>query len=101
MKTKRMVWWAIGAAGFAAGILPAQVPPDIATKLIAIGRGVCVPETAELYAPLQPKPPYAGVTFTRDVSIRTRRQERPGCGRAGERQRIPARADLSFGRGRQ
>jgi acetyl esterase/lipase len=30
---------------------------------------VCVPESAELYAPLQPKPPYAGVKFTRDVSF--------------------------------
>ena len=64
-----MVWWVVAAAAFAAGTLPAQVPPDIATKLIAIGRGVCVPETAELYAPLQPKPPYAGVKFTRDVSF--------------------------------
>ena len=31
-----MVWWMIGAAAIAAGTLPAQVPPDIATKLIAI-----------------------------------------------------------------
>ena len=69
MRTERMVWWVIGAAAFAASTLPAQVPPDIATKLIAIGRGVCVPETAELYAPLQPKPPYEGVKFTRDVSF--------------------------------
>jgi triacylglycerol lipase len=64
-----MVWCMIASVVFAAGTLPAQVPPDIATKLIAIGRGVCVPETAELYAPLQPKPPYAGVKFTRDVSF--------------------------------
>ncbi len=64
-----MVWWVVAAAAFTAGTLAAQVPPDIATKLIAIGRGVCVPETAELYAPLQPKPPYAGVKFTRDVSF--------------------------------
>lgn len=56
-------------AAAATGIAQAQVPPDIATKLIAIGRGVCVPETAELYAPLQPKPPYTGVKFTRDVSF--------------------------------
>ncbi|MGB6941197.1 MAG: hypothetical protein WBE37_02220 [Bryobacteraceae bacterium] len=69
MRIERILWWVIGAAAFAAGTLPAQVPPDIATKLIAIGRGVCVPETAELYAPLQPKPPYAGVKFTRDVSF--------------------------------
>ena len=64
-----MVWWMTWAAAFAAGTLPAQVPPDIATKLIAIGRGVCVPETAELYAPLHAKPPYAGVKFNRDVSF--------------------------------
>ena len=64
-----MVWWVIGAAAFAAGALPAQVPPEIATKLIAIGRGVCVPETAEIYGPLQPNPPYPGVKITRDVSF--------------------------------
>jgi len=67
--TERMLCWLICAAAFAAGTLPGQVPPDIAMKLVAIGRGVCVPETAELYAPLQPKPPYAGVKFTRDVSF--------------------------------
>lgn len=55
----------ISAAGFAM----AQVPPDIAKELVTIGRGVCVPETAFLYAPLQPKPPYANVKFTRDISF--------------------------------
>ena len=69
MRIERLLWWVIGTAAFAAGTLPAQVPADIATKLIAIGRGVCVPETAELYAPWQPKPPYEGVKFTRDVSF--------------------------------
>jgi acetyl esterase/lipase len=69
LRIERLLWWVIGTAAFAAGTLPAQVPADIATKLIAIGRGVCVPETAELYAPLQPKPPYEGVKFTRDVSF--------------------------------
>ena len=101
MTNERMVWWAIGAFAFAAGTLPAQVPPDIATKLIAIGRGVCVPETAELYAPLQPKPPYAGVKFTRDVSfgpdaknvLDVAEPEKGG----GSRPVL----DLSFGRGRQ
>ncbi len=51
------------------GAAAAQVPPQIAKDLVAIGRGVCVPETAQIYAPLHPKPPYAGVTFTRDVSF--------------------------------
>src|SRR5262245_7562225 len=46
----------------------AQVPPDIAAKLREIGTGVCVPETAKIYAPLQQHEPYAGVTVVRDVS---------------------------------
>ena len=45
----------------------AQVPPDIAAQLRQIGTGVCVPETAKIYAPLQPKAP-AGVTIVRDIS---------------------------------
>jgi hypothetical protein len=53
----------------AAGMAHAQVPPDIAKELIAIGRGVCVPETAEIYRPLHPNPPYKDVKFTRDVSF--------------------------------
>src|SRR5689334_20121688 len=46
----------------------AQVPPDIAAKLREIGTGVCVPETAKIYASLQQHEPYAGVTVVRDVS---------------------------------
>ena len=47
----------------------AQVPPEIATKLRAIGAGVCVPETATLYKPLLlQKAPYTGVTVVRDIS---------------------------------
>jgi Carboxylesterase family len=53
----------------AAGIAVAQVPPDIAKELVTIGRGVCVPETAFLYAPLQPKGPFSNVKFTRDISF--------------------------------
>jgi len=53
----------------AAGIAVAQVPPDIAKELVTIGRGVCVPETAFLYAPLEPKPPFPDVKFTRDISF--------------------------------
>jgi triacylglycerol lipase len=45
----------------------AQVPPDIAAQLRQIGTGVCVPETAKLYKPLQPSAPYAGVTVMRDI----------------------------------
>src|SRR5215510_14220085 len=46
----------------------AQVPPDIAAQLWAIGTGVCVPETAKIYRPLQPKAPYPEVTVMRDIS---------------------------------
>jgi len=48
----------------------AEVPPDVATQLRAIGNGVCVPETAKLYKPLlqDQKAPYPGVTVVRDIS---------------------------------
>ncbi len=46
----------------------AQVPADLATQLRAIGNGVCVPETAKLYKPLQQQRPYAGVVVKRDIS---------------------------------
>jgi hypothetical protein len=45
----------------------AQVPPDVAAQLRQIGTGVCVPETAKLYKPLQPMPPSTGVTVKRDI----------------------------------
>jgi triacylglycerol lipase len=45
------------------------VPPDIAKQLIEIGRGVCVPETAQIYRPLHPNPPYKGVSIARDISF--------------------------------
>ncbi len=45
----------------------AQVPPDIASQLRQIGTGVCVPETAKLYKPLQPAAP-PGVKVVRDIS---------------------------------
>jgi hypothetical protein len=45
----------------------AQVPSDIGAKLREIGTGVCVPETAKIYAPLQQHEPYAGVTVVRDI----------------------------------
>jgi hypothetical protein len=49
----------------------AQVPADMAAQLRAIGNGVCVPETAKLYKPLQAKAPYPGVTVVRDISYGT------------------------------
>jgi hypothetical protein len=53
----------------ASGMALAEVPPEIAKQLVAIGRGVCVPETAQLYRPLHPSPPYAGVSIARDISF--------------------------------
>jgi triacylglycerol lipase len=47
----------------------AAVPPEIAKQLVEIGRGVCVPETAQIYRPLHPNPPYSGVSITRDISF--------------------------------
>jgi acetyl esterase/lipase len=52
----------------AATVADAQVPPQIAKQLVAIGRGVCPPETAQLYLPLHAKPPYRGVSIARDIS---------------------------------
>ena len=49
--------------------LQAAVPSDVAAKLVEIGRGVCVPQTAALYRPLQQNEPYAGVKFLRDQSF--------------------------------
>ena len=46
----------------------AQVPPQIAKQLVAIGRGVCPAETSQLYLPLHQKPPYRGVSVARDIS---------------------------------
>ena len=45
----------------------AQMPPDIAEKIAAMGRVVDPENTAKIYAPLQEKEPYAGVKVMRDV----------------------------------
>jgi triacylglycerol lipase len=52
-----------------AGIAQAQVPPQLAKQIAAIGRGVCVAESAQVYRPLHSAPPYPGVTIARDVSF--------------------------------
>jgi acetyl esterase/lipase len=54
----------------AAGVVQAQVPPDIAKQIAAIGRGVCAGETAQVYRPLHAGPPYdSRATITRNVSF--------------------------------
>jgi len=58
-----------GIALFTLGTAYAAVPPEIASQLREIGRGVCVPETAKIYRPLHGNPPYAGVSIARDISF--------------------------------
>lgn len=43
------------------------MPPELAAKVAALGRVIDPPKTAVLYAPLQEKEPYKGVTVVRDV----------------------------------
>ncbi len=61
--------WLMMIAICAARMAQAEVPPEIAKQLVVIGRGVCVPETAQLYRPFQPNPPYKGVSIARDISF--------------------------------
>jgi triacylglycerol lipase len=61
--------WLAALSVAAFSMARAAVPPEIAKQLVEIGRGVCVPETAEIYRPLHPNPPYKGVSITRDVSF--------------------------------
>ncbi|HEY4360762.1 MAG TPA: carboxylesterase family protein [Bryobacteraceae bacterium] len=59
----------IGVGAVAACSAWGAVPPDVAAKLVEIGRGVCVPQTAAIYRPLQPNPPYPNTKFMRDISF--------------------------------
>ena len=58
---------ALTALAMSAGAAHAQVPPDIAAKIKAIGPKIDV-SVGALYAPLHAKEPYAGVTVTRDLA---------------------------------
>ena len=55
------------AAASPAAAQTSPMPPDIAAKLIEIGRVVDPEKTAPLYAPLQEKEPYSGIKVTRDI----------------------------------
>lgn len=68
MKSNKTLLIPVLTAAFS-GMLSAAVPPDIAKELVNIGRGVCVPETAQVYRPLHPNPPYKGVKIERDISF--------------------------------
>lgn len=53
--------------GLASPPAVAQMPPDIAAKIAALGRVVAPGPTAAIYGPLQEKEPYSGVKVARDV----------------------------------
>ncbi len=61
--------FAVAMMAALAGVTKAQVPPEIAKQLVNIGRGVCVPETAQVYRPLHSNPPYPDVLIARDNSF--------------------------------
>jgi hypothetical protein len=61
-----MTLWFVVAAAAVTGTAQAEVPLQIAKQLVEIGRGVCVPETAQIYRPLHPNPPYSDVSIARE-----------------------------------
>jgi triacylglycerol lipase len=58
------------SVGAASAAIPSfgGMPPEIAAELRAIGARIEPARTGELYAPLQPKEPYAWLSVTRDVA---------------------------------
>ncbi|HET7887747.1 MAG TPA: alpha/beta hydrolase [Bradyrhizobium sp.] len=67
----RRVMWALAVvvalAAMSVSAADSPMPPNIAKKLAELGRVVDPPETAKLYAPLQPSEPYFGVRIERDL----------------------------------
>jgi acetyl esterase/lipase len=58
----------LASLGFLAAMpASAQMQPDIAEKIAALGRVVDPEKTGTIYAPLQEKEPYAGLKVLRDV----------------------------------
>jgi hypothetical protein len=58
----------LGAALMLPTMALAQMPPDVAGKVAALGRVVDPENTGKIYAPLQEKEPYAGVKVVRNVA---------------------------------
>jgi triacylglycerol lipase len=56
-----------GLSVFAAAPALAQMPPDIAAKIAALGRVVDSAATSTIYTPLQEREPYAGIKVVRDA----------------------------------
>jgi hypothetical protein len=65
----------IGWMFLAASVASAQVPRDIAAKLVDMGRNVCPADTAKLYRQFQPTAPYPGVKVERDIHYGTGERE--------------------------
>jgi len=57
------------AIALAAGFAQAQMTPEVAKQISEIGRGVCKDQTEQIYRPIHPNPPYAGITISRDQSF--------------------------------
>jgi acetyl esterase/lipase len=58
---------AISAIAMSALAEESPMPPEIASKLLELGRVIDPPATARLYAPLQQKEPYLGFRIERDL----------------------------------
>ena len=67
MKMRLKIPGIFAAAIFGSALALAQVPADVAQKLVAMGPNVCPTDTAKLYKPMQLPPP-AGVKMMRDIS---------------------------------
>src|SRR5258706_2449127 len=67
----RLAIAALGAGLAFPTVALAQMPPDIAEKVAAMGRVVDPENTGKLYTPLQEKEPYTGIKVVRDVKYGT------------------------------
>jgi acetyl esterase/lipase len=66
-----MVAAVIAMSASAAWAEESPMPPEIARKLLELGRVIDPPATARLFAPLQPKEPYFGFRIERDLKYGT------------------------------
>ncbi len=92
------------------GAVERGMPPEIAARARSIGARIEAQRTAELYAPLQPKEPYAWLSVTRDVQYGAHERNvldvfttpdpgsRQARGRVRARRRLRARRQAYCGR---
>jgi acetyl esterase/lipase len=67
----RVLMCAVAGALLISSQAQAQMPPDIAEKIAAMGRVIELDNTGKIYAPLHEKEPYAGIKVVRDVRYGT------------------------------